>query len=146
MSVTIYRTVGKVMTIALFCSTTTLALANDAGKGVTRQALTSSQAFEIAMKTGVANGILIGAEADSMKASTHSNDPTLIDIVKGESRADDCQVFLMTMTQPNVPTRTGANAGNYVAKTKVTLCRDGRQPELAVVGCSVGVFNCLPPR
>lgn len=111
-----------------------------------RKELTSAQAFEIAMKEGKSRGILVGAEAASMKSQTHSNDATLVDVTKGESLANGCQVMYMTLNQPNVPTTTGANAGNYIAKTKFTLCRDGRSPMVEVVSCTVGIRNCMPPK
>jgi hypothetical protein len=111
-----------------------------------RKELTASEAFEIAMKEGKSRGILVGAEAASLKAQTHSNDATLVDVKKGESLPDSCQVMYMTLNQPNVPTTTGANAGNYIAKTKFTLCRDGRSPIVEVVSCTVGIRNCMPPK
>ncbi len=146
MSINHYFRIFKATVCVLFYSATTLAHAYDTSKNSNRAELTSTQAFEVAMKTGKVKGILIGAEAASIKASTHSTDATSIEVVKGEATTDDCQVFYMTLTQPNVPTRTGANAGDYVAKTKVRMCRDGRDPNLEVMGCSVGMFNCMPTR
>lgn len=133
------------MIATLSLSATLASHAADGGITSNRKEMTSSQAFEIAMKSGASSGVLIGNEAVSMKASTRSTDATLIDVVKGDTLANGCQLLHMTLTQPNVPTRTGANAGNYVSKTKVTMCRDGRSPTIEVVGCSVGVFNCMPP-
>ena len=111
-----------------------------------RKELTASEAFEIAMKEGKSRGILVGAEAASLKAQTHSNDATLVDVKKGESLPDGCQIMYMTLNQPNVPTTTGANAGNYIARTKFTICRDGRSPMVEVVACTIGIRNCMPAK
>jgi hypothetical protein len=131
-------------TASSIASTAALAQVNESLQS--RKEMTSAEAFEIAMREGKSRGILVGAEAAALKAQSHSNDLTLVDVVKGESLADGCQIMYMTLNQPNVPTTTGANAGNYVAKTKFTLCRDGRSPLVEVVGCSVGMRSCMPPK
>lgn len=125
-------------------STGVMAQVNESPQG--RKEMTSAQAFEIAMREGKSRGILVGAEAAALKAQSHSNDLTLVDVAKGESLADGCQIMYMTLNQPNVPTTTGANAGNYVAQTKFTLCRDGRSPLVEVVGCTVGMRSCMPQK
>ncbi|WP_139313500.1 hypothetical protein [Rhodoferax antarcticus] len=106
--------------------------------------MTSGEAFKEAIRTGMAQGVLVGPEADRLKRETRSNELTLIQVEKGEVKDGGCQVLVMTLTQPNVPTRTGANAGNYVSKTRLTLCKDGSQPLVEVIGCSVGMANCMP--
>lgn len=145
MSINFNKTFSKALLTSLLFTVTAATHADESASTSYRKELTSSQAFEIAMKTGKSSGILIGNEAVSMKASTRSTDATLIDVVKGDTLANGCQLLHMTLTQPNVPTRTGANAGNYVSKTKVTMCRDGRSPTIEVVECYVGMFNCMPP-
>ncbi len=109
-----------------------------------RKEMTSGDAFGIAIKEGKVRGILVGPDAANLKSQTHSNEPSLIDVTKGETMTDGCQVLYMTLNQPNVPTRSGANAGNYVAKTKLTICRDGRAPLAEVVSCTVGMRSCMP--
>jgi len=114
------------------------------GETVVRKEMTSAEAFETAVRLGKANGILVGPQAESLHKETRSAEPTLIDIEKDTVLPNGCQVLFMTLTQPNVPTRTEANAGNFVSKTKLTLCRSGVQPEVEVVGCTVGTQDCMP--
>lgn len=102
--------------------------------------------FSTAMQHGAAEGLLVGPQADLLRQQTRSTAPTYAKAVRGEATFDGCQVFLMTLTQPDVPTTTsGKLAGDYVVTTKMTLCRDDRQPKLDVVGCSVAGKSCMPP-
>jgi hypothetical protein len=105
---------------------------------------TADKLFETAMNRGFAEGILIGNQADEMKSQTRSTDSTIARLVRGEATKDGCQIFMLTLTQPNVPTATGESAGDYVATNKVTVCKDDRPPTAEVVACTVGKLTCMP--
>lgn len=106
---------------------------------------TADALFSEAMKNGRAEGILVGPQADHIRQQTHSTEPTQAKAVRGSATADGCQVFLMTLTQAKIPSRSGQFVGDYVTTTKLTLCRDDRQPTVEVVDCRVGSTSCLPP-
>lgn len=114
--------------------------------GQNLQRYSANQLFETAMNKGQSDGVLVGEQADFLKSATHSKDDTIARIVRGDATADGCQIFHMTLTQPNVPTTSGMNAGDYVATTKITKCRDDRQPTTEVTACVVGKISCMPAR
>lgn len=98
-----------------------------------------------AMASGKASGVLTGSIADDLKTKTRSIDPTQAVIERIGSDADKCQVFTVTLTQPNVPTRSGGNAGDYTTVTKTKLCPDNREFPPEVIDCRVGNVSCMPP-
>lgn len=123
-----------------------IALMPSLAQGQNLQKYSANQLFETAMNKGQSDGVLVGEQADVLKSATHSKDDTIARIIRGEATDDGCQIFHMTLTQPNVPTTSGMNAGDYVATTKITKCRDDRQPIVEVTACTVGKISCMPAR
>jgi len=106
--------------------------------------MTPDEMFIEAAKNGHVRAVMKGPQADDLRKQTHSSDPTIADVTVLHDAPVNCSAFLMSVTQPNVPTRSGANAGDFVSKTKITLCNDERQPVIDVVDCTVGMKSCMP--
>lgn len=110
-------------------------------------AVTSDELMSTAIQKGMAKGILTGELGDSIKKQTHSNDPTQLTVEIVPPFKAGCHTFKLTLVQPNVPTRDGKNAGDYLSVTKVEKCeKQPNQIEPEVIDCKVGGVSCMPKK
>ena len=60
--------------------------------------------------------------------------------------ANRCEVFTFTLTQPQIPDRSGKIVGDYVTVTRSTFCPGDRKNQYKpeVIACSVGGVSCMP--
>lgn len=109
-------------------------------------AITPDLLMDQALRNGKANGVLTGDLADKIKAATHSKEQTLGAIERISIEPDKCHFYKFTVTQPNIPNRSGAIVGDYVTVYKSKICPDDRaQPPAEVIECRVGNVSCMPP-
>lgn len=124
-------------------ATIALALATAAS---TSQAITPHDLMTEAMAKGVASGELTGEMADQIKRATRSKAATIGKIERVSVQADKCEIYNLTITQPDIPDMSGKIVGDYVTVTRSKFCpdkrKDQRQPEL--IACSVGPVSCMP--
>jgi len=109
-------------------------------------AITPQDLMTKAMRDGKAQGELTGSMADQLKAATHSTAATLGKIERIETMANRCEVFTFTLTQPQIPDRSGKIVGDYVTVTRSTFCPGDRKNQYKpeVIACSVGGVSCMP--
>ena len=109
------------------------------------QAVTPEILMNQAIRDGKASAILTGPVADNMRRITHSTAETQAKIERMSIEPDNCHFYKFTVTQPQVPARSGAIIGDYVTVSKTKVCPDDREqspPE--VIGCMIGGQSCMP--
>jgi len=99
-----------------------------------------------AMRDGKAHGVLTGSMADQLKAATHSTADTIAKIERVETMANRCEVYTFTVTQPQIPDRSGKIVGDYVTVTRSKFCPNDRKNQYKpeVIACSIGGVSCMP--
>lgn len=112
----------------------------------TARAITPHDLMTEAMAKGKASGELTGEMADQIKKATRSKAATMGKIERMAVQADKCEIYNVTVTQPDIPDMSGKIVGDYVTVTRSKFCpdkrKDQRQPEL--IACSVGPVSCMP--
>jgi hypothetical protein len=108
-------------------------------------AITSEEFFSQAIEKGSFAGELTDDVSAGIKKTTHSTAPTKMTVENIGIMPDGCRTFKVSITQPDIPTVEGVIAGDYLAVTKVVVCKDGReQAEPVVLDCKIGKISCMP--
>lgn len=90
-------------------------------------------------------GDLGGGERDFLRRTTHANSNPHLSLEKSPN-VGACNVIIQTLSVPNIPMANGKSAGDWVIKSKVAICPDGKFPiglkPSEVLSCKIGSVDC----